>query len=248
MPVRLLRQERFSRNVIPRQPMDHATDSRVSNFETQSKRFEGFPTCRIEGADFNHGRIGQFGLATPSPLGHSSFGYSIRHVLGVRTEKEVRRVDAKRVVSIRAVVADFKPGRDWPIGEFPGNAACHVVDLAVRDNSVAFVVGDARPKPTGISLVNLCPKPIRKISAAMLPCTSKTAKPSSFIRSRRKHEKDDSALLASNLNLWTWRSAFFLDRMILHRYLHCRCRKRAVATAPLHSFYHFCSLASRRIS
>lgn len=98
-------------------------------------------------------------LRNPPPL-----PLAIRHVLGVRTEKKVRGVHARRIV---ALVADIEAGGDGAVVQFPREPVREDVPLlSIPDASVSVFDGVTGPRPAGVGvpvvLVNVVPESFRK--------------------------------------------------------------------------------------
>ncbi len=90
-------------------------------------------------------------------VGQPSFGNCVVGVVGRRTEKQVCRIDAGRIV---AVVAHKHPGRNGAIRQLPGDAMGSPLGSINRNPAVAVLVAGPRPQPATGRLLNPTPEPL----------------------------------------------------------------------------------------
>lgn len=119
------------------------------------------PQHGTSGALTTHLPLGMEARPVAVTAGRSPFGFGVTVVVGSCAEPQVSRVDARRVVTIRAIVQHLQTVRDRAISKFPCEAMRGVnlrptlVPNAVMPVSVG--INTSAPKPAIARLVNAGP-------------------------------------------------------------------------------------------
>ncbi len=230
MPVRLPYQERFSRNVLPRQPMDGFVHG-CPDDAALCRNVVNVGTRRMKPTAFSDKNIGQFRSWFSLAMSVPPLANHVGHVLLVRPQEQVGRVDASRIVTTGTVVADKEAVRDGADVNFPGDTRSPAVSMLLgADLAIPGLINVPCPEPTPVCFVHLAPEAASDVLTTVLPPASVTAKTAlSYVNPGWKGEEERSAHPARNLNL---RARSFSDRMILHRKPRCFwCQGQAVTSS-----------------
>jgi hypothetical protein len=93
-------------------------------------------------------------------MGLPPLGYLVRHVVGVRPEKEMVWIHASPIV---AAMQNLHSVRNWANTEFIGNAMSTPFSVLNLEKAVPLVTYNAEPIPAILGLVYLLPKAIHEI-------------------------------------------------------------------------------------
>lgn len=95
----------------------------------------------------------------------STFCVHVGDVVELRTEEQVLRVDARRVV---AAVQHAQPIRNRSVNELPGNAMCATHTPVHAESSISFGVDERRPDPATVRPFDFRPKSLSEASFTAL--------------------------------------------------------------------------------
>jgi hypothetical protein len=152
---------------------DRETDSVVVR-----ELLHGDATGRVAITNRSHRRFIELGVRVGLTVGHLLLGPGIRHVVGVCPEEQVRGIDAERVITTRAVVADLYVFGNDAMCQFPRQAMSKDVPVADRDPTVTTWISRSCPKPATVSLVDVLPESLEgraPLGLAEGPCAAKAA-------------------------------------------------------------------------
>lgn len=94
-----------------------------------------------------------------------TLGVHVLHVLGLRPEEQVVRVDTGRVIPTRTVVAHIQTIRDRAVRQLPRHPVSAPAPRRCPDDPIPVRVLARRPQPASMRrrrLIHLLPEPIRK--------------------------------------------------------------------------------------
>jgi len=121
---------------------------------------------KTKATDFHDVFLTQLRLSIALSTGHSAFGLGIKHIAFMAVEKEMSGVDARGVISGRAIVADLPPFGNRSIVKLPGKAVRGdtletVVEMTANaEGAIAKASGAALPEPTAFRLLDFQPETI----------------------------------------------------------------------------------------
>lgn len=134
--------------MFPRTTLDNALYGALADAESAGHRSEGL-SRGDQGPNSSHLVVVQFGGRRQGAMSQasapSSFSGHVSDVVGLRTEEEVSRVDARRVIT---TVQDAQPFGDRTDVHFVGQAMGQVLTPVHHQYTVPITVSDACPSPT----------------------------------------------------------------------------------------------------
>ncbi len=137
------------RDVRPSFSVDDLADNGVADAEFIGELLLSDTAFRITGTNGDNLRFGQFCGTVNLPMTHLLFRRRVSHVVGMGAEEVVRRIDAERVITAGAVVANLKTVGDGAVGKFPRHAVREQnapAEAGPVDDAVAAIVDAARPE------------------------------------------------------------------------------------------------------
>lgn len=135
-------------NMPPHLSTNHLEDSRIANVKARGEVFVQDP-CDAQTADFAHIGFGQLRASVALTTGVAPFGNHIFMVSGKCSQKEMGRIDARRIIATRTVVANAKTWGNRSMRQFPRNNVRPHVSPRTLEPAIREGLHDPRlPRPT----------------------------------------------------------------------------------------------------
>lgn len=145
-------------DMSPRAVANNALDSGSVNPEFLSQGALGDRPAKPTPANLPDFIVGQFGLMVIDSQRHSHLASRVGHVFSVCPEEEVKRIDARGIITAGAVMTDLHPVRDRVVVQLPRDATGFDVSPFDTERAVSIAVRRTDPQPAFVCLVNARPE------------------------------------------------------------------------------------------